>query len=174
MPAPVLVFTNTATDADLPPDTLTFSLTSGPAGAAITPAGVFSWTAPQVSTPQTNSATVRVTDNGTSPLSASRSFTIAVVPPPKISSCAVSNSAVNLTWSTYPGKTYRMLYKDALDAPSWTPLGSDSVSARLLALRQRHQRLRPAALLSRDAGQLTRIFCAARNVHSAERRQPAT
>ena len=64
-----LVFTNTATDADLPPDTLTFSLTSGPAGAATTPAGVFSWTAPQVSTPQTNSATVRVTDNGTPPLS---------------------------------------------------------------------------------------------------------
>ena len=123
-----LIFTNMATDADLPPDTLTFGLTSWPAGAAITPAGVFSWTAPQVSTPQTNPVTVRVTDNGTPQLGASKSFTVAVVPPPKISSCAVSNDAVTFTWSTYPGKTYRVLYRDNLNAPSWTPLGSDSVA----------------------------------------------
>ncbi len=123
-----LVFTNTATDADLPPDTLTFSLFTGPAGAATTAAGVFSWTAPQVSTPQTNSATVRVTDNGTPQLNASRTFTIAVVPPPKLASCTFSNSALNLTWSTYPGKTYRLLYKDDLNAPAWTPLGPDSLA----------------------------------------------
>ena len=34
-----LLFTNTATDADLPPDTLTFTLFTGPAGAATTAAG---------------------------------------------------------------------------------------------------------------------------------------
>ena len=123
-----LIFTNTATDSDLPPDTLTFTLTAFPAGANITPTGVFSWTAPQVLAPQTNSVTVRVADNGTPSLNNTKSFTIAVVPPPSISSCSISNSVVNLVWSTYPGKTYRALYKDDLNAPSWTPLGSDFVA----------------------------------------------
>ncbi len=39
-----LTFTATATDADLPVQTLTFSLVDAPDGAAITTAGVFTWT----------------------------------------------------------------------------------------------------------------------------------
>ena len=43
-----LTFTATATDTDLPADTLTFSLADGtgsiPTGATITPGGLFSWT----------------------------------------------------------------------------------------------------------------------------------
>jgi hypothetical protein len=40
-------FTATASDIDLPPDTLTFSLVGGPSGATIDPnSGVFSWFAP--------------------------------------------------------------------------------------------------------------------------------
>ena len=40
-------FTATASDIDLPPDTLTFSLAGGPSGATIDPnSGVFSWFAP--------------------------------------------------------------------------------------------------------------------------------
>jgi hypothetical protein len=127
-----LVFTNTATDADLPADALAFTLTADPGGATITPAGVFAWTAPVVLTPQTNSATVRVTDNGTPALSEAKSFTITVVPPPRLSSTALTNGVMTLTWSTYPGKTYRILYKDDLNAPSWTPAGSDSVAASYL------------------------------------------
>jgi len=120
-----LVFTNTATDADLPPDTLTFALTSFPANAAITPAGAFSWPAPLVATLQTNSVAVRVTDSGTPALSDSRTFAITVVPPPKIASCALSNSVVNLTWSAFPGKSYRVEYKTNLDNGLWSPLGPD-------------------------------------------------
>jgi hypothetical protein len=57
-------------------------------------------------------------------------FTIfPVVPPPKLTSVKMINSAVSFIWSTYPGKTYRVLYKDALNATSWTSLGSDSVAA---------------------------------------------
>ena len=124
-----LVFTNTATDADLPADTLTFSLPVAPSGATITNTGVFAWTAPQVLTPQTNSVTVRVTDNGTPPLSNSKSFTVVTVPPPRISSARMTNSVMSCAWSTYPGKTYRVLYKADIMAPSWTPLGTDSVAA---------------------------------------------
>ena len=57
-------------------------------------------------------------------------FTIfPVVPPPRLSSIKMTSSVVSFVWSTYPGKTYRVLYKDALNATSWTALGSDSVAA---------------------------------------------
>ena len=123
-----LVFTTTATDADIPADTLTFTLTVAPSGAAITPAGVFSWTAPQVLSPQTNSVTVRVADNGSPSLSNTKSFTIAVVPPPRVLSGTNVNGAFQLTSTTYPGRTYRVQYKDDLSASSWTILGSDTVA----------------------------------------------
>jgi hypothetical protein len=127
-----LVFTNTATDADLPADTLAFTLPLKPAGATITLDGVFSWTAPAVLTPQTNSVSVRVTDNGTPPLSDAKLFTITVVPPPSLSSVTLTDGALNFTWNTYPGKTYRMVYKSDLNAPAWTPVGPDTVAAGYL------------------------------------------
>jgi len=48
----LLTFTATASDADLPAQTLTFSLGAGsPAGASITSAGVFTWTPTEVQGP---------------------------------------------------------------------------------------------------------------------------
>jgi hypothetical protein len=72
-----LTFTATATDADIPANTLTFSLDAGaPAGATIgASSGVFNWTPP---TAGTFPVTVRVTDNGVPPLSDAESFTITV------------------------------------------------------------------------------------------------
>jgi hypothetical protein len=127
-----LVFTNTATDADLPADTLAFTLPLKPVGATLTPDGVFSWTAPAVLAPQTNSVSVRVTDNGTPPLSDAKLFTITVVPPPRLSSVTLTNGVMNFTWNTYPGETYRMVYKPDLNAPAWTPVGPDTVAAGYL------------------------------------------
>jgi hypothetical protein len=51
------------TDADIPPQALTFSLVGAPAGASIDPAtGVFSWTPTEEQGPGTYPFTVRVTD----------------------------------------------------------------------------------------------------------------
>ncbi len=74
-----LTFTATATDADLPANTLTFSLDAGaPTGAAINSGtGAFSWT-PATGQVGGNSITVRVTDNGTPALSASETITVTV------------------------------------------------------------------------------------------------
>jgi cyclophilin family peptidyl-prolyl cis-trans isomerase len=57
-------FTATATDADLPANTLTFSLDAGaPAGATIDPqTGVFQWTTTEADGPGTYTITVRVSD----------------------------------------------------------------------------------------------------------------
>jgi len=66
----LLSFTAAATDADLPANTLTFSLDPGaPAGAAIDPStGLFTWTPTEAQGPGVYPATIRVTDNGGSPL----------------------------------------------------------------------------------------------------------
>src|SRR5437867_55261 len=76
----LLQLTASATDADLPANTLSFSLDAGaPAGAAINATtGVFSWTPSEAQGPGDYSVTVRVTDSGTPALSASRTFAIHV------------------------------------------------------------------------------------------------
>jgi hypothetical protein len=59
----LLTFTASATDADLPANTLTYSLTGAPAGASIDPStGVFTWTPTEVQGPGTFNFTVRVSD----------------------------------------------------------------------------------------------------------------
>src|SRR5204863_136914 len=74
-----LVVTNTASDSDLPANTLTFALVSGPSGVAVNPTtGVLSWTPTEAQGPSTNTITVKVSDNGTPALSATNSFTVVV------------------------------------------------------------------------------------------------
>jgi parallel beta-helix repeat protein len=76
----LLTFTATATDSDLPANTLTFSLDAGaPAGASINPAtGVFVWTPTESQGGASYSITVRVTDDGTPNLSNSETITVTV------------------------------------------------------------------------------------------------
>ena len=74
-----LAFTATATDPDLPANALAFSLDPGaPSGASISAAGAFTWTPTEVQGPGTYPITVRVTDNGSPPLSDTKTFTITV------------------------------------------------------------------------------------------------
>ncbi len=49
----LLSFTATASDSDLPANTLTFSLVGAPTGASITPAGDFTWTPTEAQAPGT-------------------------------------------------------------------------------------------------------------------------
>ena len=73
-------FTATATDADLPAQTLTYSLDPGaPTGATIDPStGEFTWTTTEVDGPGTYPITVRVTDDGPGALDDTQSFTVTV------------------------------------------------------------------------------------------------
>ncbi|HKW51729.1 MAG TPA: FlgD immunoglobulin-like domain containing protein, partial [Candidatus Eisenbacteria bacterium] len=75
----LIAFTASATDADIPANTLTFSLDAGaPAGATIgASSGVFNWTP---AADGNFSATVRVTDDGTPALSAFETIQITVSP----------------------------------------------------------------------------------------------
>src|SRR5213078_1650783 len=74
-----LVVTNAATDADLPANTLTFSLMSVPSGVSVNPTtGVLTWSPTEAQGPSTNVITVKVSDNGVPALSDSKSFTVVV------------------------------------------------------------------------------------------------
>ncbi len=75
-----LAFTATATDADVPANTVTFSLDAGnPTGSTINAStGAFSWTPTEAQGPGSFPITVRVTDNGTPPMSASELITVTV------------------------------------------------------------------------------------------------
>ncbi len=75
-----LAFTATASDPDLPANTLTFSLDAGaPSGATIDPnTGAFTWTPTEGQGPGSYTLTVRVTDNGTPALSDFETITVTV------------------------------------------------------------------------------------------------
>ncbi len=73
-----LTFTAAATDPDLPANTLTFSLVGAPAGASITAGGAFSWTPAEDQGPGTYPFTVKVCDNGSSPLCDSEAIVVTV------------------------------------------------------------------------------------------------
>jgi hypothetical protein len=130
----LLTFTATASDTDDPTNTLAFSLVPGaPAGAAIDSAtGVFTWIPTEAEAGKTNGVTVRVTDNGLPNLSATRSFNIVVVAPPRILSLSVSGNLFQFSVATFPGKTYRILWTDDLGSGNWTPLGGDVVAQGFL------------------------------------------
>jgi hypothetical protein len=83
-----------ATDTDLPANTLTFSLVSGPAGLSVNSAGLMSWTPTEAQGPSTNIVSVAVTDNGQPSLSATQSFQITVI---EANSAPVLTSQTNRT-----------------------------------------------------------------------------
>src|SRR5213594_3911406 len=89
-----VTFTATATDSDIPANTLAFSLDAGaPAGATINSStGAFSWT-PSAS--GTFPVTVRVTDNGSPALSAFEAITITVNSIPQPVLAVIGNKTVN-------------------------------------------------------------------------------
>lgn len=74
-----LTFTASATDSDLPANTLTYSLVNAPSGATINPAtGEFIWTPTEAQGAGSYNVTFRVTDNGSPALSAEETVTITV------------------------------------------------------------------------------------------------
>ncbi len=133
-----LVITNSASDADLPPNVLTFSLTLAPAHAAIDQfSGLFTWTPLDAQAPSTNAVTVRVTDDGTPNLSDSKSFNIIVVARPSIAATMNAGNPT-LSWSAIPGKSYRIQYKNQLTESDWSDLPGDILANGAMASQTDH------------------------------------
>jgi hypothetical protein len=73
-----LTITNTATDTDLPANTLSYQLVGGPTNASISASGIISWMPNEAQGPGTNTITTVVTDNGSPPMSATNRFNVIV------------------------------------------------------------------------------------------------
>lgn len=123
----LVTFTNSASDTDLPANTLTYSLDAGaPATANIGSGnGVLNWQTTDADAGTTNDITVRVTDNGSPQLNDSKSFAIAVLNRPMIESTTISGSDFVLNWSAIAGAKYRVQFKENLDDADWTDLTPD-------------------------------------------------
>lgn len=146
-----LILTNQATDLDVPPQILTFSIDPGArAGASIDASnGLFVWSSTVAQAGTTNPVTIRVTDNGNPILSDAKSFLIYVAPPLTINSISTSNGTIMISWNAIPGKNYRVLYADQLDG-QWNQLGSDisanspiSSATDVVTVSQRFYRVMP-------------------------------
>jgi hypothetical protein len=101
----LLMITNAASDSDLPPNRLTFTLgADAPPGAAINPTnGVFRWQPTETQGPSTNRLTVIVTDDGPPPLSATQFFTVVVRD--TLSDFLVASGSTNVltnAWASVP------------------------------------------------------------------------
>jgi hypothetical protein len=151
-----LTVTNTASDADLPANTLTFSLVSAPSGVTINPSsGVFTWTPTEAQGPSTNLITVKVTDNGAAPASDTKSFTVIVteantapvltVPGTQtiaeLSTLTVTNTASDadlpantLTFSLVSAPS-GMTIDPSSGVLTWTPTEAQSPSTNLITVK---------------------------------------
>ncbi len=118
-----LLITNVATDPDLPPQQLTFSLLAGPQNAELdTALGVFMWR-PRVSQAgTTNLVVVVVSDGGTPPMSATNSFTMIVesLSPVQIASVSAQTNTIQLVVTGPAGPDYKVLTSTNLE--TWVEL----------------------------------------------------
>ena len=109
-----LMVTNAATDADQPPQTLTFSLLGAPTNATLTPLNntnaVFTWRPLVSQASTTNTITLKVADSGTPSLSATNSFLVTINPlaQPTVSSISVSDGQVSLVATGAVGPDYTL------------------------------------------------------------------
>jgi hypothetical protein len=116
-----LLVTNAATDADEPPQTLTWTLAAQPAGATINATnGLLTWRPAIAQSPTTNLFTVVVTDSGTPPMRATQSFSVSVLRPaqPVFSSPTATSGRFQSWINGNVGPDYSLLAATNL-AGSW-------------------------------------------------------
>jgi hypothetical protein len=125
-----LTFSVSATDPELPAQTLRYSLDGvPPAGAAIDAStGAFQWTPAINQGPATYNITVRVTDNGVPALSDAKTVAVAVLSIPHVSSSTLSGGVLHLQFDTYPGRHYQVQTVTTLTNPSWIDVGNEVIA----------------------------------------------
>jgi Putative Ig domain len=118
-----VAFTASATDTDSPPQTLTFSLVSGPGNATLTTnSGAFSWRPTVTSANTTNAFTLTVADNGSPILSATQSFSVTVNPltQPTAGSIVLNNGQLGFQVSGQTGPDYAV--QGSTNLTAWNTL----------------------------------------------------
>ena len=133
-PGSLLLMALSASDEDVPANTLTFSLESGyPAGASMTPTGVFSWRPSDAQYWTTNVIVVRVTDDGSPAMSATGSMIIVVSGLDELFNAELSGGVgaggLTIQWSSVSGEVYRVNYQQSLRDSTWSNLPPDILAS---------------------------------------------
>jgi hypothetical protein len=118
-----LLVTNSATDPNVPPLPLTFSLFNPPAGASIDPnTGLFTWRPSIAQSPSAPTVSVVVSDNSLPPITATQNFTVTVTQPaiPTLSSASIINGQFGFWINGDTGPDYRILASTNLTL--WNPI----------------------------------------------------
>lgn len=118
-----LTVTNSATDPDLPAQTLTFNLLSAPAGATIdSGTGFITWRPTITQASATYGFSVVVTDNGTPSLSATQSFNVTVLRPaaPTLSAASMAGGSFQMSVAGDSGPDYSVYAATNLTGAPWS------------------------------------------------------
>ena len=125
-----LMVTNSANDADLPPQLLTYSLSAAPLGSFInTNSGVFTWRPSVAQSPSTQTVAVVVADNGVPALSATQSFSVTVLQParPTLSAASVAGPDLGFWVNGDAGPDY--LVQISTNLVSWSLIATSNSPA---------------------------------------------
>ena len=123
---------------------LNYSIVSAPPDVTLFLGGTLRWIISSNQSLGDYVITVRATDNGVPQRSDTASLIVTVAtpsaapvvpgtPPPFIHSVTLPDGRISFTIDTIPGHTYRVFYKDDLNAPAWTQLDRDFVAANTTA-----------------------------------------
>jgi glucuronoarabinoxylan endo-1,4-beta-xylanase len=126
----MLYITNSATDTDVPAQTLTFSLLTAPTNAMIDAnSGVLTWRPLVTQANTTNPFSVMVTDNGTPSLTATQSFVVTVNPlaRPQISTVNLIAGQLVLQASGDTGPDYQI--QTSTNLINWTAVFTNNSPA---------------------------------------------
>jgi beta-glucanase (GH16 family) len=118
-----LLVTNSASDPNIPPLPLTFSLLTASTNAAINSSnGLFTWRPTIAQSPSTQTVAVVVSDNGTPIMSATQSFTTTVTQPavPALNAGSITNGQFGFWIYGDTGPDYTILASTNL--ASWNPI----------------------------------------------------
>jgi hypothetical protein len=121
--------TNSATDSDLPAQTLTYALVSLPLGVTInTTNGVLTLTPTLAQAGTTNIVTTIVTDSGTPALSATNTITVFVNPIPVLGSATLVTNGVSLQWAGWTNEQFQVWWTTNLMLTNWAFLAGPITS----------------------------------------------
>ncbi len=118
-----MLVTNTATDADVPAQTLTYSLPAGPVNATLSASsGILNWRPLVTQANTTNQFSVVVADNGSPSMSATQSFNVVVNPLtlPTVTLPAVGAGQIGLSVNGQVGPDYAVQVSSNL--VDWTTI----------------------------------------------------
>lgn len=127
-----LAITNTATDPDLPAQSLTWNLLSAPLGAMVGSSnGIVSWRPLMAQASSTNTVTIQVADNGTPGMTATQSVQIIVNPPqsPQLISSVQPPGTFGMQVFGDAGPDYIIQTCSNLANSSWIPVFTNSAAS---------------------------------------------